>query len=129
MLTLRLCLLYRSQNKQRLLACIALTDWFCVTEVESVYCAVRTESCKVDTFFISLFFLNYILKITIYSLYSMQGKSYKIVLVTNLTEISTWSKSYIEGKVKIISVNNTKKNTMPGGELVYSSICFGRLCL
>jgi hypothetical protein len=29
----------------------ALTDWFCITEVESVYCAVNTESlCKTDTF-------------------------------------------------------------------------------
>jgi hypothetical protein len=26
------------------LACTALTDWFCITEVESVYCAVGTES-------------------------------------------------------------------------------------
>jgi len=29
----------------------ALTDWFCITEVETVYCAVRTESLyKPDTF-------------------------------------------------------------------------------
>jgi hypothetical protein len=28
----------------------ALTDWFCITEVESVYSAVRTESLyKTDT--------------------------------------------------------------------------------
>jgi hypothetical protein len=26
-----------------LLSCKALTDWSCVTEVEGVYCAVRTE--------------------------------------------------------------------------------------
>jgi hypothetical protein len=24
--------------------CTILTDWFCITEVESLYCAVRTES-------------------------------------------------------------------------------------
>jgi hypothetical protein len=28
----------------------ALTDRFCITEVESVYSAVRTESYKIDTF-------------------------------------------------------------------------------
>ena len=44
MLTLRLCVLYGSQNKQRLLPYTSLADWFCITEVESVYCAVRTES-------------------------------------------------------------------------------------
>jgi len=30
---------------------VKLTDWFCVTEVESVFCAVRTESLyKTDKF-------------------------------------------------------------------------------
>jgi hypothetical protein len=43
-LTLRLCILYGSQKKQLLLFYIALADWFCITEVDSVYCAVRTES-------------------------------------------------------------------------------------
>ena len=50
-LTLRLCVLYGSQNKQLLLPCKVLTDWFCITEVKSVYCAARTESSyKSDTF-------------------------------------------------------------------------------
>ena len=35
---------YGRQNKQRLLPYTLLTDWFRVTEVESVYSAVRTES-------------------------------------------------------------------------------------
>jgi len=49
--TLCLCVLYGSQNKQRLLPYTALTDWFCITEVESVYCAVRAETLyKADTF-------------------------------------------------------------------------------
>jgi len=49
-LTLRLGLLYGSQNKQRLLI-YTLADWFCLTEVESVYCVVRTESLyKTDVF-------------------------------------------------------------------------------
>jgi hypothetical protein len=43
-LTLRLCVLYASQNKQRLLPYTALTNWFCITEVESVYCMIRTEA-------------------------------------------------------------------------------------
>ena len=43
-LTLRLCVLYGSQNKRRLLPYTTLTHWFCTAEVESVYCAVRTES-------------------------------------------------------------------------------------
>ena len=41
----------RSHNQQRLLFYTVLADWFCITEVESVYCAVRTESLyKIDTF-------------------------------------------------------------------------------
>ena len=50
------------------------------------------------------FFLNYLLKITIYSMYSIQGRSYTIVPITNLTKMSTWTKSYKEGKIKIILV-------------------------
>ena len=34
----------RSHDQQRLLPYTILADWFCITEVESVYCAVRTES-------------------------------------------------------------------------------------
>jgi hypothetical protein len=48
--TLRLCALYGSRNKQRLLAYTILTDCFCINEVESVYCAVRTEFYKTDMF-------------------------------------------------------------------------------
>ena len=47
---LRLCVLYGSQNKQRLLLYTTLADWFCITEIESVYCAVHNESFKTDTF-------------------------------------------------------------------------------
>jgi hypothetical protein len=48
--TLRLCVLYGSKNKQQLLPYKTLRDWFCITEVESVYSAVRTESLyKTDT--------------------------------------------------------------------------------
>ena len=50
-LTLRLYALYGSQNKQRLLPYTTLTDWLCTTEMESVYCAVRSESLyKTDNF-------------------------------------------------------------------------------
>jgi hypothetical protein len=42
-LTLHLCVLFGCQNKQRPLPYTALTDWFYITEVESVYSAVRTE--------------------------------------------------------------------------------------
>ena len=39
------------KNKQPLLAYIALKDWFYITEMEHVYCAVRAESLyKTDTF-------------------------------------------------------------------------------
>jgi len=49
-LTLCLRVLYGSHNKQRLLPYTVLLEWICVTEVESVYCAVRTESLyKTDT--------------------------------------------------------------------------------
>jgi hypothetical protein len=41
-LVLHLCVLYVSENKLGILPNATLTDQFC-TEVESVYCAVRTE--------------------------------------------------------------------------------------
>jgi hypothetical protein len=48
--TLRLCVLYGSQNKQQLLSYKTLRDWLFITEVESVYSAARTESLyKRDT--------------------------------------------------------------------------------
>jgi hypothetical protein len=34
----------RISEQRASLSYTALTDWFCVTEVQSVYCAVRTES-------------------------------------------------------------------------------------
>jgi hypothetical protein len=47
---LRLCVLYGYQNKHGILPYKTLRDWFCITEVESVYSAVRNESlCKTDT--------------------------------------------------------------------------------
>jgi len=50
-LTQRLYVVYGPQNKQRLLPHTTLTDWFCVIEVENVYCAVRAESLyKTNTF-------------------------------------------------------------------------------
>ena len=42
--TLYLCVLYLSENKQRLLPLISQTDCFCITEMKRVYCAVRTWS-------------------------------------------------------------------------------------
>jgi DNA gyrase/topoisomerase IV subunit A len=42
-LTLCECVVYGSQNKQRLLPYTSLRDWFCTTEVESVYCAVCSK--------------------------------------------------------------------------------------
>jgi hypothetical protein len=48
--TLRLCVLYGSQNKQQLLPYKTLRTSVFITEVESVYSAVRTESLyKTDT--------------------------------------------------------------------------------
>jgi hypothetical protein len=44
LLTLRLCVVYGSQDKQQLLPYTALTDWFCITKVQSVYRTVRTKS-------------------------------------------------------------------------------------
>jgi hypothetical protein len=39
-----LSVLYGSQNKQQMLTYTTSTDLFFINEVESVYCAVRTES-------------------------------------------------------------------------------------
>jgi hypothetical protein len=48
--TLCLCDLYGSQSKQQLLPYKTLRDWFCITEVVSVYSAAYTESLyKTDT--------------------------------------------------------------------------------
>jgi hypothetical protein len=50
-ITLRLGVLYASHNKQGFLPYTTSADWFCITEVESVYSTVRTESLyKTDTF-------------------------------------------------------------------------------
>jgi hypothetical protein len=43
-LTWRLCVAYGSQHKHELPVYTASTDLFCITELGSVYCAVRTES-------------------------------------------------------------------------------------
>jgi hypothetical protein len=51
LLTSRLCVVCGFENKQRLLLYSGSTDWLCVTEVDSVYCKVRTESLhKTDPF-------------------------------------------------------------------------------
>ena len=44
LITSHLCVLCGTQNKQQLLPYTALTDWFFLTEMESVYSAVRFES-------------------------------------------------------------------------------------
>jgi hypothetical protein len=50
MLTLHLCVLYGCQNKQRHLALHSINRLVFITQVESVYTAVRTESLyKTDT--------------------------------------------------------------------------------
>jgi hypothetical protein len=55
-LTLRLCVLYGSQYRQRLLPYTSLAYWLCITEVESVYSAVRTECLyKTDAFNLQMF--------------------------------------------------------------------------
>jgi len=42
------CVAYGSQTKQRLFPVTALTDWFFITETESVYCAVRTGYLNIN---------------------------------------------------------------------------------
>jgi len=39
-------------RKKQHLPYTALSDWFCITEMESVYCAVRTESLPKTTAFV-----------------------------------------------------------------------------
>jgi hypothetical protein len=50
-LTLRSRVLYLSHNKQRLLPYTTLADWLCITEVESVYSAVRTDCLYKEDYF------------------------------------------------------------------------------
>jgi hypothetical protein len=48
---LYLCFVFGSQSRQRLLLYTLLTNWYCATEMECVYCAVRTEFLhKTDMF-------------------------------------------------------------------------------
>jgi hypothetical protein len=68
----------------------------------------EVTSCPAFGRMVVLFF-NYLLKITIYSMYSIQGESYKIVPITNLTKMRTWTKSCTKGKIKIILVKKTRK--------------------
>ena len=50
-LTLCLCVLYGSHNKQQLLPQKILANWLCIMEAQSVHSAVRPESlCKTDAF-------------------------------------------------------------------------------
>jgi hypothetical protein len=44
MITLHLCVSYRSQTKQRLFPYTIVVDCYFITEVERVYCSVYTES-------------------------------------------------------------------------------------
>ena len=56
-LTLRLYVVYETQDKQRPLPFTILADWFCTAEVESVHCSVCTESLhKTDTFLLHRFY-------------------------------------------------------------------------
>jgi hypothetical protein len=50
--SLPLCGLYGSQNKQRILPYPALTDLYCITEVQSVHFAIRTWSLHERTHFV-----------------------------------------------------------------------------
>ena len=54
LITLHLCVLCGSQNKQYRLPYMPLADWFFITEMESVYCAVLTESLLYNTHVSSL---------------------------------------------------------------------------
>jgi hypothetical protein len=50
-LTLRLCVFYESQKYISFHLIRTLTDFFCIIQMESVHCAVRTEFLyKTDTF-------------------------------------------------------------------------------
>jgi hypothetical protein len=69
----------------------------------------RRKQFNIKDYFL---FFNYLLKITICSMYSIHGKSYKIVPISNLTKMNTWTKSY-KGRKRnmiIILMKNTKKN-------------------
>jgi len=58
-LTVYLCVLRGSENKQRLFHCTALTDWLVfITETECVYCAVRSTVYVLPTQCIYVFCLN-----------------------------------------------------------------------
>jgi len=53
-----LCVLYGSHKEPQILAYTSPSDWFLITEVEIVYCAVRTESLYTAYYVSSLTFKN-----------------------------------------------------------------------
>jgi hypothetical protein len=56
-LTLRLYVVYETQDKQQHLSFTTLAEWFYITEVEIVHWAVRTESIhKTDSFLLHRFY-------------------------------------------------------------------------
>ena len=57
-LTLRLCVSYWSQYKQRLSHYTSLTHWFLMIEGLSVHCAVRTSHMKQTRFFFKQFIVD-----------------------------------------------------------------------
>jgi hypothetical protein len=45
-------------------------------------------------------------------MYSIQGKSYKIIPITNLTKMTTWTESYTKGNIKKKLVKKTRKKPL-----------------
>ena len=71
MLTLHVCVVYEFQKNTANFPHAALTEWFCITEVESVYCAVRAECYVKRTHFVFK-----VLKVKVISLLKRHEKKY-----------------------------------------------------
>ena len=86
--TLRLYVLYGPYSKMRNMPYTALQDCFCVTEVKSVYCVVRTVSLyKIDTFTLWRVIVVYFKYLVAYMIFIR-----RIVIVINfLFSICRWS--------------------------------------
>jgi len=49
-LALGLCVVYGSQNKEQLVTCTTLSEWVFITQVDSVYCSVGSESLYITDY-------------------------------------------------------------------------------
>ena len=114
-----LCVLCGSENKQPVFPYTALTDWFFITETESVYCAVRTESIYNSTFCPHSVFVCFVWiseQTAIISLYSVNWVAFITETQCGYCAVRTGYLNIIQVKVLLLA----KYSDVPLLHLTYS---------